>query len=150
MGILNLISSNFNLSYWGLQTAAMLITAIALKGFTISNPLSALFLVISLGFVNSHIWDTALFFNIPNQLSIHSVTLLCSNAVLFWIMVKLLPGISIKGIIAPLLAPIIFTITSILISEYGNNIDWNYLYKTTYEAIQKVKEFIQSAKSDGT
>ena len=111
-------------SYWILQSIAMGLTALVLPNLRITNPLGALGAVVALAFVNSHIWDAALFFSIPQNFTSHAMTILVANGLLFWLIVKILPGIESDGIFAPIVAPVLFTIFSILISEYGKNVDW--------------------------
>lgn len=100
------------------------LTALLLPGLRITNPLGALAAVVALAFVNSHVWDAALFFSVPNTLSSHALLLVLSNGAIFWLIVKILPGIESDGILTALVAPILFTVLSLAIHTYGKNIDW--------------------------
>ena len=146
----SLLSLPINLSYWGMQSVAMLITALLIPRFKVSNPLSALMMVAALAFVNAHVWDSALFFKVPDSFSSQTVVLVVSNAVLFWVLVKLLPGVEIKGIIAPLLAPLAFTVISVIVDMYDDKIDWKMVFKETMEFISFVKSYIGNGDVETT
>ncbi len=128
---------------WMTQAVAMLITAFILPGFTVSGPLSALIAVIALAFVNTQLWDAALFFSVPNSFTIHAVTLVLANGILFWILVKVLPGINTRGIIAPLVAPILFTVISMYLHEHAKDINWNTVWQKTKSTVVEVKDEIK-------
>jgi len=115
---------SFNLSYWFLQTAAMSLTALLLPRLRITSVFGALAIVIALAFVNSKIWDAALFFQIPDAFTSKSVLLFAANGAIFWVLVKLLPGIEIDGFLPALAAPVVFTVCSLIIDQYGSRIDW--------------------------
>lgn len=134
-----------NIEYWALQTLALLITALLIPRLTISGPISGLIAVVSISLMNTYLWDAALFFSIPNHLTLHTATLLLVNGVLFWILVKVLPGIEVKGFLPALAAPVVFTITSIIIQRYGREIDWNQLATYLVELLSKLKGDFQGA-----
>jgi putative membrane protein len=113
-----------NVTYWLLQTAAMMVTAFLIPGLRVTSPLGALLAVVTLAFINAHLWDAALFFEVPRSMSIHTVLLLGANGLIFWLVVKLLPGIEISGIIPALVAPVVFTGCSLLVGEFGSQVDW--------------------------
>jgi putative membrane protein len=131
-------------AYWGLQTLAMILTALLLPGFRCHNPLSALLTVVAIGFVNSRVWSAALFFHIPDNVSIEVLTLLFVNAVIFAAVVKLVPGIYFDKFWPMLVAPLVFTLSSILISSYFSGMDWEELMQRALVFIAQVKEFFES------
>lgn len=104
-----------NYTYWVLQTIAMLFTAFVLPGLRITNLFGAFIIVLLIGLVNSTVWDAALFYQMPDSFTIHSLVLLLSNALMFWLLVKIVPGIEIKGMMIALVAPLVFTLFSLLI-----------------------------------
>lgn len=132
-----------NPTYWLLQTVAMLLTAFLIPNLRITGPLSALIAVLALAFVNAHLWDAALFFQIPDSLTIHAAALFVSNGIIFWLLVKLLPGIEVDGIAAALFAPIVFTLCSLLISKYGMLIDWPWVWDQIKTNVESVRRFVQ-------
>ena len=119
------ILAGLKIEMWITQSIAMIITAILLPGFTVSGPLSAFIAVVSLAFINTQLWDAALFYSVPNTLTIHALTLILANGIVFWGLVKILPGIDTKGFIAPFLAPIIFTVISIFLHQRMKDVDWS-------------------------
>lgn len=133
------------LEYWALQTLALLLTAFLIPGLTVSGPLSALLTVFVLSIVNTYLWDAALFLSIPNELSWHALLLLGVNGALFWIIVKVLPGIAVRGFLPALAAPVVFTITSILIHRYGHQIDWSVVLSEIRALFMQLKGFIAAA-----
>ena len=143
----NVLSSipQINFSYWILQTLAMMLTALIIPRLTISGPLGALITVISLALVNSFVWDAALFFSIPDNLSVHMLTLFLANGIIFWILVKILPGIEVQGFLPAFVAPVVFTICSIFISKYLQNVDWVELGKLVLEKVSAFKDQFTAA-----
>ena len=138
----------YKLEYWAFQTLAMLITAFLIPGLTVSGPLSALVTVLTLSLVNTYLWDAALFFAIPYDLSLHTLALFVINGVLFWVIVKILPGIAVKGIIPALVAPVMFTVISILIQHYGPHIDWQHMLVTIKAFMSQVQGYLGSTQSE--
>lgn len=135
---------DFNIATWILQTAAMLLTALLIPKLTIDGPIPAFVTVVTLAFINSHVWSTALFFEIPDSATAQAATLLVCNGVIFWIVVKVLPGIDCEGFLPALIAPVVFTVTMMLISRYGSDIDWIALGKAALDWIAELKEQIET------
>ncbi len=138
---------SFDLSFWALQTAAMLFTALLIPRFQVHGPIPAFALVFCLTIVNAKIWDAALFFQIPDHISTQVFTLLIANGVIFWILVKLLPGVEVEGFLPALLAPVVFTICTVLVDEYGRNIDWAKVWQQAMEFINSIKSQVQPGVS---
>ena len=135
----DLFAIDFN--YWFLQTVAMMITAFAVPRLKITGILGALGTVLALAFINSKIWDAALFFHIPSSLSVQALLLLVTNGVIFYVLVKLMPGIQIKGILPAICAPLVFTITSLVISNYAHLIDWKAVFDTVFAGVEKLRAY---------
>lgn len=129
-----------NYIFWLFQTVSMMLTAWLVPGLKVVNPIGAFLMVLALAFVNSHIWDAALFFEIPDSLTSHTLTLLIANGIIFWILVKVLPYIEISGLLSALVAPVIYSLLSIGIGYAAEHIDW---VKTLEEALK----FIDSLKA---
>lgn len=132
-----------NLGFWALQTAAMMLTAFLLPGLTVSGPIPAFLTVVALALVNAQLWDAALFFHIPDSLTSQAALLLLANGVIFWIVVKLLPGIAIRGVLPAIAAPIVFTVLSVLIDRYQNEVDWQALYDRARTEIGTIREEVR-------
>ncbi len=137
----NLLS--LNLAYWLLQSAAMALTAFFIPRLTITSIFGAVMTVVALSFVNSHLWDAALFFHLPDTLSIQAVLLLLANGLIFWVLVKILPGIEVQGILPALAAPVVFTITSMIIGSLAGDVDWPAFFKSAWDFLQELKGYLQ-------
>ena len=132
------------INYWGLQTLAMMLTALVIPRMKITSIFGALGIVLALGLVNATVWDTALFFSVPSSFSRHALTLLAANGVLFWVLVKLLPGIEIEGFAPAFVAPVVFTALSLAISAYGRDLDLIELGRQGAEMLGVVRDRLQT------
>lgn len=131
------------INYWGLQTVAMMVTALLIPRMRITSIFGALGIVLALGLVNATLWDTALFFSVPSSFSSQALTLLLANGVLFWVLVKLLPGIEIEGFAPAIVAPVVFTALSLVISAYGRDLDLLDLGRKGAAAVTQVRDQLQ-------
>ncbi len=138
--------SLLNVEYWFLQTIAMAITALIIPRLNVTSLFGAFSTVLTLAFVNANIWSAALFFSIPDTFSFHALTLILANGIVFWILVKILPGIEVDGIVPALIAPVVFTVTSALVYQYGTKVEWIELGKKTIGVIGDVKDNLESPK----
>jgi putative membrane protein len=138
---------DLNLKFWAIQTGAMMLTAFLLPGLTVSGPIPAFATVAALAFINAHLWDAALFFEIPQTFGQAQLIVLLANAAIFWLVVKLLPGIEIRGILPAVAAPVIFTITALMISKYEPMVDWGKVYASGVGIVSGVKEAAEEAKA---
>ena len=138
-------------SYWFLQMVAMLLTALLIPHLRITSIFGALGMVAALAFLNATVWDAALFFHVPDALTTHVLLLFLVNGVIFWILVKLLPGIEVEGIVPALVAPVVFMGLSLLIDTYGREVDWVAVLNWTIEKMQVLRDFFleqsESARS---
>ena len=142
MSLTALLSINW--SYWLLQTVAMMLTCALIPKLRVSGPFWAFVTVITLAFINSKVWDAALFFEIPNTFTIQTVSLFLVNGLIFWVVVKLLPGIEVDGLVPALVAPVVFTFLSLIISEYHDKIDWSAVFNFLLSILQEVRTFVQT------
>ena len=127
-------------NYWILQTLAMMLTVFLLPRLYLTNVLGAIFTVAALSFINTSIWSATLFFSIPIDFSTHAIVLFLANGLLFWALVKLLPGIEVKGFLAALAAPVVFTFCSYFGYQYGRDIDWIALGGDAIAAVSTLKD----------
>ena len=135
--------------FWILQLLAMLLTILLIPKLRISGLAGTLFLVGAIALVNAFLWDPALFYAIPDAVSLQAFLLLLANGVIFWMLVKLVPGIEVEGLTPAIAAPVVFTACSILVNRYGSTIDWTAVFKVLSEAIVgifgTVREYFQTA-----
>ena len=137
---------SLELDYWVLQTLAMLLTAWLIPKLKVTSIFGAFITVVAIAFMNTKVWDAALFFNIPNSVSTQAISLFVTNGVLFWVLVKLLPGIEISGFLPALLAPIVFTICSLAIDAALPHIDWMAALQFVIDSLNELKEYYQTSQ----
>ena len=143
------LSSSLDYKYWVLQTFAMMLTCFLLPRLKVSGPIPAFMTVLVLSFINTHLWSSALFFKIPDEFAYKAGLLILANGALFFVVVKLLPGIEISGIVPAILAPLIFSVLSILIEIYKDQIDFNAIYKYLAELFKIARDyFAEQQKSE--
>lgn len=133
-----------NIDFLITQILAISLTAILIPKFKITSIFGPFLTVSCLSLINSYYWDAALFFNIPDSLTIQTIVLVITNAAIFWILVKILPGIEVSGILASLVAPIVWSFSSIFINKYGSDIDWFKVFDFVLSMLTKIKSFIVS------
>lgn len=123
----------------------MALTALLLPRLEITNVFGALGAVLTLALINATLWDAALFFSLPDSVSLKMFVLLLINGVLFWIVAKVLPGIEVEGLAPALAAPIVFTICSTLIDRYGRNVDWVEVYRFVETVFSGLRDYVSEA-----
>lgn len=132
-----------NFTYWLLQTIAMMVTALLLPKLKVTGPLGAFGAVVALALVNAFIWDTALFFQLPDTFTVRTLLLLITNGVIFWIVVKVVPGIEVEGLLTAILAPVIFTICSVLISIFLKDVDWGMVLNEILQIFRELRAYFK-------
>ena len=127
-----------------LQTIAMTLTAFLLPHFKITSITGPFLTVIALAWFNNLYWDSALFSNLNFDFSSQTLILLLSNGLIFFILVKILPGIEISSIFIALLAPIIFSIFSYLFEHYVGEIHWSNLFGFLSDFFLYLRSYVTS------
>jgi len=130
-------------SYWIIQAVALTITAFLLPGLRITSILGPIMLVAGLAIVNAFLWDASLFFHIPKDISTHAILIVLWNALIFWFLVKLIPGVEIRGFVAPVLAPILITVTTLFAGQYATKIDWEKLATGVAGEVQVQRDLLR-------
>lgn len=143
------IISSASVSHWALQTIAMMVTAFLIPRLTVDGPLPAFATVVVLAFVNAHVWDAALFFRVPDNVGTKTALLLLTNGVLFWIVVKILPGIDCQGIFPALIAPVVFTVVNLIIEKYGRTVDWWAVGQSAFSFLSDVRGYFNGIPPNG-
>ena len=137
------ISESMNFSDWILQSVATLSTCALIPRLKITSIFGALTTVIALAFVNATIWNAALFFEIPRTLTMQSGLLFLANGIIFWILVKILPGIEVNGFLPALIAPVVFTFCSLAVDQFHDKVPWKKIIQTGYVATERVREYFE-------
>ena len=136
------------LNYWILQTIAMGLTIFLIPKLRVSSIFGPVFAVVGLALVNAVIWDAALFFSIPDHFSSQVALLLLTNGIIFWVLVKLLPGIEVQGFLPALVAPLVFTVCSVLVSQYGKDIDWQKVWVAFLAFMERLKASVKDSSNE--
>ncbi len=123
------------------QLLAMGITILLIPRLWITSIFGAIGILVSISIFNAFLWDAALFFAIPQSFTSTAIQLFLANGLLFWILVKFLPGIEIEGILPAIVAPVVFSIISKILHTYAGAVDW-------IDLIYKGLEFISHQKSE--
>jgi uncharacterized membrane protein YvlD (DUF360 family) len=123
-----------------IQTIAMSLTALLLPKLKITSIFGPLLTVISLATINILYWDVDLFLILPNTLNTKVLRLMFINGVLFWLIVKLLPGIEVEGIFTVFIAPIIFSILTLIVTQYAPLVPWEDILNNLLSFLSSIKE----------
>ncbi len=122
-----------------LQAIAIVITSALIPKLRITSLLGPILMVAGISALNTYLWDRTLFEAIPNNFNTKAITLFFANGFFFWLLVKLLPGIEVDGILPALAGPVVFTLVSLAVREYGTQINWEGLYFGIRDFILKSK-----------
>ena len=128
-----------NTSQWITQIVALALTAWILPGLKISNLLSLVGMVFIISLTNSMLWDAALFYQIPDSISLQALLTILANGLFFFVLVRLLPGIECTGIGTAIISPILFSLLTIGLSRYGKDVNWESIGQTIVDTITWAK-----------
>lgn len=134
----------FDLSYWVIQTIAMAVTALLIPHLRITSIFGPILAVAALSGINFTVWSSDLFAAIPNTLSTQALTLFAVNGAIFWLVVKIIPGIESKGLLPALLAPIVFTTCSVFLPRVITQVNWQALSTEAQKVVSETKRFVSS------
>ena len=137
---------NATLRFWVLQTVAMMLTALLIPGLRIRSIIGAIAMVVALTVVNGTLWDAALFFRIPDSLTVQTLVLLVANGAIFWGLAKLLPGIEVRGILPALVAPLVFTVVGMLVARLAVDVDLGAIGREVLDAVRSLREWLTSGE----
>lgn len=137
----------YYVNYWVLQSLAMALTVALLPNLRLTGIGGATLMVAALALVNSFVWDAALFLQVPDSLSAHALVLVGVNGAIFWILVKLLPSIEIDGIWPAIIAPVLFSIFSLFVMQYGASIDFFGAAREGFDWLQGTRESLLDSTS---
>lgn len=132
----------FDVAYWVTQTVAMALTVLVIPNLRVTSIFGPVLAVIALALVNTTVWSSELFSQIPGALSTQAVTLLAINAAIFWLIVKVLPGIESKGVLPVLAAPIVFTVCAMIVPQVYSRVDWKQVGVHATQLVDEAKSFV--------
>lgn len=138
----------FDYMHWVSQCLAMAVAALLIPNLKITSIFGPILAVVALALINTFVWNSTLFSALPNQLSSQTVTLLCINGLIFWAVVKILPGIETKGILPSLVAPVVFTVCSLAIPKVARIIDWPKAKTQAMQVVTETKRLLESSQSE--
>ncbi|MFO0417291.1 MAG: phage holin family protein [Pseudomonadota bacterium] len=135
--------TNIDISQLAMQTVAMALTALFIPNLRITSIFGPLLAVAALSLINTTVWNANLFSALPNSLSTQALTLLVANSLIFWGVVKILPGIESKGILPVLVAPIVFTVCSMAVPQIAKQIDWSSVRDQGTKIVSETKRYVE-------
>ncbi|MBW4543462.1 MAG: phage holin family protein [Symplocastrum torsivum CPER-KK1] len=101
-----------------ISALGLLVVDLAVPGVTIATFPAALLAAISIGLVNSFIKPVLSVLSLPiNLLTLGSFSLLV-NGVCFWLASLLVPGFTVHGLLAIVLAPVALSLASTFLNKY--------------------------------
>jgi len=137
-------------SPWILQLVAMLLTIALIPKLELKSISGLVLLLGAIALVNTFLWDPNLFFSLPSSFTFRAAQLLVVNGLIFWLLVKILPGVETEGVLPCVLAPVLFTCCSVLAHQYAGKVDWSDVFAKTstfaLAASEQLKAYFNSAK----
>jgi len=132
-----------DLSYWVIQCLSMALVALLIPKLRVTSIFGPLLAVAALSAVNTAVWSSELFTMLPNDISVHTLTLIAINGAIFWLIVKIVPGIETSGILPSLVAPIVFSLCTIFVPRITAQMDWGSAALKAQQVISEAKKFVR-------
>ncbi len=101
---------------WIVNAAALLLVAYLYPGVHVESFVAALVAALVLGLVNAVVRPILVILTLPVTLVTLGLFLFVLNALLFWMVASLVPGIEVKGFLAALLGSILYSIITLVSS----------------------------------
>lgn len=103
---------------WVATALSLLIVDLLVPGVNIATFPAALIAAVAIGLVNAGVKPTLSFLSMPlNFVSLGTFSLVV-NGICFWLASILVPGFSMHGVLAFLLAPVVLSFANTFISKY--------------------------------
>ena len=122
------------------QSFAMVVTSALIPGLRVTGVVGPIGMVLGISALNMHYWDENLFFALPTGFDLQVFTLLLANGAIFFVLVKILPGIEIDGLMPALAGPVVFTACASLIHHYEIDANWRII-------LHHIEQFMIGLKS---
>jgi uncharacterized membrane protein YvlD (DUF360 family) len=133
-----------NFSSWIIQCVSMVLAVLIIPRLRVTSIFGPLLAVAALAFVNTAIWSSDLFLALPNNASLHTAALVGINGAIFWLIVKVVPGIETDGILPSLLAPIVFSLCTLAVPRLATQIDWEATALKAKQVVTQAKKFVEA------
>ena len=101
---------------WLATAIAFLLVAFFLPGFWVKDPITALVASAVLGLLNALVRPILVFFTLPFTLLSLGLFLFIINGLMIWLVSILVPGIVIHGFLTPIIAAILVSFASWIVS----------------------------------
>lgn len=144
--VLTEFSVRASLNHALLQFIAMGITIFIIPSLRVTNITGAVIILAALAVVNSTVWDAGLFLGIPSDFSSQAIQIVLVNGLIFWILVKALPGIEADGLLPALIAPLVFALVSSLLRKYAHDVDWIGIIEKGLEGLMSYRDNVKGEK----
>jgi len=141
--VLSEFSARASLNHALFQFIAMGLTIFLIPRLTVTNITGAFIILVALSVVNSTVWDAGLFLGVPGDFSSQAVQIILVNGVIFWILVKALPGIETQGLMPALVAPLVFSFVSALLRVYAHDVDWIGMIGTGLDSLMNYRDNVK-------
>lgn len=102
---------------WVLFALALLFTAWVVPGISLAGFASAMWAALVIGIVNIFIRPILLILTLPINLLTLGLLTFVINALMFWLVSKLVPGFMVSGFLAALVGSIVLSILSVFINR---------------------------------
>lgn len=97
---------------------SLLVVDLVVPGVNISTFVAALVAGIVIGIINSSVRPVLSFFSLPLNILTLGIFSLIINGICFWIAAVLVPGFSVHGLLAIIVAPVVLSFVNTLLSQY--------------------------------
>ncbi len=101
---------------WIVNAAALLLVAYLYPGVQVESFLAAALAALVLGLVNAVVRPILVILTLPVTLVTLGLFLFVLNALLFWMVASLVPGIAVKGFLAALVGSILYSLITLVTS----------------------------------
>ncbi len=104
------------LARWIVNAAALLLVAYLYPGVHVESFLAAALAALALGLVNAVVRPILVILTFPVTLLTLGLFLFVINALLFWLVAELVPGITVAGFMAALIGSILYSLITLVTS----------------------------------
>jgi len=141
--VLSEFSIRASLNHALFQFVAMGLTIFLIPRLRVSNITGAFIILVALSVINSTVWDAGLFLGVPGNFSSQAIQIILLNGLIFWFLVKVLPGIETDGLLPALVAPLVFSFVSSVLRVYAHDVDWIGMIGTGLDSLMNYRDNVK-------